>query len=106
MELKDYVHPTNRMAASRDSSVSIELKDAHFSWEVSKGAEAKKSKKKKEEIGATDGPDFIPCLYDLKLSVKRGQLIGIAGEVGCGKTSLVSAIMGEVFMNTKISHSI
>ena len=104
MELKDYVHPTNRMAASRDSSVSIELRDANFSWEVSKVA--KKSKKKKEEIGATDGPDFIPCLYDIHLKVKRGQLIGIAGEVGCGKTSLVSAIMGEVCINKKLSHSI
>ena len=104
MELKDYVHPTNTMVTSGDSSVSIELKDAHFSWEVSKGA--KKSKKKKEEIGTTDGPDFIPCLYDLHLSVKRGQLIGIAGEVGCGKTSLVSAIMGEVCTNTNFSHSI
>ena len=26
----------------------------------------------------------------------RGELVGVAGAVGSGKTSLVSAIMGEV----------
>ena len=26
----------------------------------------------------------------------RGELVGVAGAVGAGKTSLVSAIMGEV----------
>ena len=38
----------------------------------------------------------IPALTDLNLQVSRGQLVGIAGGVGAGKSSLISAILGEV----------
>ena len=30
------------------------------------------------------------------MMLTRGELVGVAGAVGAGKTSLVSAIMGEV----------
>lgn len=33
---------------------------------------------------------------DLNLTVNRGQLVGISGESGCGKTSLLRAILGFV----------
>ena len=33
---------------------------------------------------------------DLNLTVDRGQLVGVSGESGCGKTSLLRAILGFV----------
>jgi ABC-type transport system involved in cytochrome bd biosynthesis fused ATPase/permease subunit len=35
-------------------------------------------------------------LHDISLEVKRGQLIGIVGRVGTGKSSLLAAILGEM----------
>ena len=36
-----------------------------------------------------------PCLFDLNLKVEKGQLIGIIGPVGAGKSSLISTLLGE-----------
>ena len=97
LELRDYVHPSNRaVPASLDTS--IELKDASLSWEVMKvDAKRKPNKKdKKDEAEKLSNIEFIPCLFDLNLEIKKGELIGVSGGVGSGKTSLISAIMGEV----------
>ncbi|KAH8832587.1 P-loop containing nucleoside triphosphate hydrolase protein [Flagelloscypha sp. PMI_526] len=39
--------------------------------------------------------DF-PTLEDINLHVKKGELVGVMGRVGDGKTSLLSAIIGEM----------
>ena len=35
-------------------------------------------------------------LSDIKLKVKRGSLVAVVGTVGAGKSSLLSAILGEL----------
>ena len=98
LELRDYVHTSNR-AVPASSNTSIELEHASLAWEVMKGNEKGKTKgkdKKESEKGKLSNIEFIPCLFDLNLDIKKGQLIGVAGGVGSGKTSLISAIMGEV----------
>ncbi|KAG8894385.1 hypothetical protein FRC00_009035, partial [Tulasnella sp. 408] len=37
-----------------------------------------------------------PTLQDIDLTVRKGELVGILGRVGSGKTSLLSAIIGEM----------
>ena len=37
-----------------------------------------------------------PALQNLSLSVTKGQIVGITGSVGSGKTSLLMAILGEL----------
>lgn len=39
----------------------------------------------------------VTVLRDLDLEVPHGQLIGIVGQVGCGKTTMLHAILGELF---------
>jgi ATP-binding cassette, subfamily C (CFTR/MRP), member 1 len=38
-----------------------------------------------------------PTLEDINLSVVKGQLLGVLGRVGSGKSSLLSAIIGDMF---------
>ena len=40
--------------------------------------------------------DHVQILFNLNLKVQSGKLIGVAGAVGSGKTSLISAITGEL----------
>ncbi|KAG6889968.1 hypothetical protein C0992_003448 [Termitomyces sp. T32_za158] len=53
----------------------LSIQDADFSWEK-KAAE--------------------PTLEGINLIVKKGELVGVFGRVGAGKTSLLSAIIGDM----------
>ena len=91
LELKDYVHPSNK-GLPDNSDTSIELRGACLAWEVLKESKKTKAGGKEENSLST----IEPCLHGLDLSIHKGQLVGVAGGVGAGKTSLISAIMGEV----------
>ena len=67
---------------------AVEISEASYSWPVRGG---KTGQEEEEERGRE-----IPTLFDINLQVARGQLVGIAGGVGAGKSSLISAILGEV----------
>ncbi|KAJ2933863.1 hypothetical protein H1R20_g3220, partial [Candolleomyces eurysporus] len=53
----------------------LSIKDGEFSW---------------------DRNSVQPTLEGINLSVKKGELVGILGRVGAGKTSLMSAIIGDM----------
>ena len=38
----------------------------------------------------------VPILSSLHLSIQPGELVGVIGSVGCGKSSLLSALLGEM----------
>ena len=42
------------------------------------------------------GKDEEPILKNINMSVKHGQLVAVVGQVGAGKTSLISALLGEM----------
>lgn len=54
---------------------ALEIKNADFTW--SKTA-------------------LEPTLQHFDLTLRKGDLVGVLGKVGCGKTSLLSAIVGEM----------
>ncbi|XP_067858105.1 canalicular multispecific organic anion transporter 1 [Heptranchias perlo] len=71
-----------RQDPSYESAVSFS--DASFSWD------------KNEE----------PTIKDVTLDIKPGSLVAVVGPVGCGKSSLMSALLGEMenikgFINIK-----
>ncbi|CAG5134056.1 unnamed protein product, partial [Candidula unifasciata] len=102
-----------------NSSSVVEIRNASFSWgtgrvrkEMSNGTNGKiKHKKKKKKRGVpeeeetlsenhlTEGSEQIfvgPTLRNVTLTLQRGQLIGVCGNVGSGKSSLISAILGRM----------
>ena len=59
----------------------MSLKNCSFAWNSSAG-----------ENGVSVN------LVDINLDVQQGELIGIVGRVGSGKSSLLSAILGILFI--------
>jgi len=57
-----------------DPSIRVDIHDADFSYE-----------------GVSD-----PALRFLNMKVKQGELIAIVGDVGAGKSSILSAILGQI----------
>ena len=58
-----------------DQSNAIEAKNASFMW---------------------DADHHIPTLNNLSFSVKKGSCIAIVGKVGSGKSSILSALIGDM----------
>ncbi|THV02862.1 ABC transporter [Dendrothele bispora CBS 962.96] len=82
--------------------VAIEVKGATFTWDAppSDVAEGKKGKKGKKPIVPVVSDDSKPIepfkMRDISLSIPRGQLVAIVGQVGTGKSSLLQGIIGEM----------
>lgn len=53
--------------------------------------------------------DEKPILHNINVRIKTGNLVAIVGPVGCGKSSLLSAFLGEMnkiegYVNTKVRY--
>ncbi|KAL7752135.1 hypothetical protein RI367_002178 [Sorochytrium milnesiophthora] len=79
---------------SKDSAGSgdaiVRFEQASFSWKRSSAAAASTSSQ--ETIKA---PDHA-TLRDITLDIPRASLVAVIGPVGCGKSSLLNAILGEM----------
>lgn len=51
---------------------------------------------------ASDAP--TPTLEGISLAVRKGELVGVYGRVGAGKTSLASAIIGDMYRREGTVH--
>ena len=61
--------------SNNNSSNSIEIRKAYYTWE--------------------DDQD-TPTIKDVSFDVKKGSLVAVVGAVGSGKSSLLSAMLGEM----------
>ncbi|KAG0275987.1 hypothetical protein BGZ95_008143 [Linnemannia exigua] len=85
----------------------VEIKEGVFAWdpeshEDESEAESKKSltpdsKDTAEEDESTDKKDIGPALRNINLEFKQGELAAIVGRVGQGKSSLLNAIIGDMY---------
>ncbi|CAG2174856.1 unnamed protein product [Oppiella nova] len=74
-ELEESVERDERREDSSDERYAVCLKKCCFSW----------------------GLEEEPILKDITLNVKKGSLVAIVGRVGSGKSSLFSALMGDMY---------
>ncbi|KAF5366995.1 hypothetical protein D9758_003982 [Tetrapyrgos nigripes] len=82
--------------------VAIEVKAAAFTWdapppEPTTGKKGKKSKKTAKPTSSDEFKSVEPFrMRDISLTIPRGQLVAIVGQVGAGKSSLLQGIIGEM----------
>ncbi|KAG0200120.1 hypothetical protein BGX33_011218 [Mortierella sp. NVP41] len=86
----------------------VEIKDGVFAWdpEGHEGDSEAKAKANKEsahedkdalEKNAASKKDRGPTLTNINLEFKRGELAAVVGRVGQGKSSLLNAIIGDMY---------
>ncbi len=39
---------------------------------------------------------YVCCCFSLTVNINEGSLVAVVGQVGCGKSSFISAILGEM----------
>ncbi|XP_077999254.1 ATP-binding cassette sub-family C member 5-like [Glandiceps talaboti] len=86
-----------------DDDVAVEITMATFAWDKQEKEHKKEEKKSMEEERMmterveedSEISNGVPILFDINLRLKKGQLIGICGSVGSGKSSLISAILAQ-----------
>ena len=54
--------------------------------------------------GVVFGLGILPFLKDISLDVEHGKLITIIGKVGCGKSALLKAMLGEMNILSERNH--
>ncbi|KAL5004806.1 hypothetical protein ScPMuIL_018262 [Solemya velum] len=100
-----------------DSPYAIVLENVTMAWDATVAPDADTSTvitdvgnitqidgatpEKKKLLGQKNGQnsdtsDLVPVLFDITFTLEKGQLCGVCGSVGCGKSSLISAILGRM----------
>ena len=67
---------TEYISQGSSEALALEMESGRFSW--------------------ADKADSCSTLTDLNLTLESGSLTAVVGTVGCGKSSLISAILGEM----------
>lgn len=58
--------------------------------------EVENKQKKDEELKKQRKLDNVVCLKNIDLKIKKGHFVCIIGKVGSGKSSLLSAMIGDL----------
>eukprot|EP01039_Chlorochromonas_danica_P003955 gene3955-4327_t len=94
------------------STLSKKEKDEKDKLKKNKEQE-EKNLKQKEEVAGLDNVDLqlmdteegvqgngpnrsVETLRDLNISIRRGELVAVVGPVGCGKSSFLNSLLGEM----------
>ncbi|XP_042864040.1 multidrug resistance-associated protein 5-like isoform X6 [Penaeus japonicus] len=90
----------------QDPETAVVLDQATLAWDaVSIYKKKKKRKRRNKKDGITPADQLMPkivdlkhidVLFDISLTIKKGELIAICGSVGAGKSSFISALLGHM----------
>ncbi|XP_077376249.1 ATP-binding cassette sub-family C member 12 isoform X2 [Festucalex cinctus] len=101
-------NPDPYLVQKKDSNLAIEVVNATLSWHkpdsqsddpqsgmVNEGMVADNGE---NGLKADEKSDFLPTLRSISFSLPKGKLLGVCGNVGSGKTSLISSILEQMHL--------
>ncbi|XP_072237117.1 ATP-binding cassette sub-family C member 12 isoform X1 [Leuresthes tenuis] len=95
-------NPEPYLMQRNDSDSAIAMKDATLSWTKPHsnptppaGVGKEHNKEEPSENGKTD---TLPTLRNISFTLPKGNLLGVCGNVGSGKTSLISGILEQMHL--------
>lgn len=89
-ELLDMEEIEEYFTEPKNKEVAIKLNKVTTAWDI-----VGKNDNEDKANGGSES-SYVEVLFDIDYTVKRGELIGICGSVGSGKTSLVSSLLGSL----------
>ncbi|KAF9196679.1 Multidrug resistance-associated protein 1, partial [Podila verticillata] len=91
---------SRQVPSGNSPTVAVEIENGTFAWE--KQVEAKSVTDTDDEnqpllSGATSPTVYRPTLNNINIRISDGSLTAVVGRIGQGKSSLLGAIMGEMY---------
>ncbi|XP_064192872.1 ATP-binding cassette sub-family C member 12 isoform X1 [Anguilla rostrata] len=77
-------NPEKYLTLQPGSANALAMEEASFSWD--------------KPESSSDKPDGSLALKNISFNLKKGSLLGICGNVGSGKTSLISSILEQMYL--------
>src|SRR5699024_2638890 len=71
-----------------EATEAVTIENGTFAWSAQKAAG--------ETETSSDCNQFKTVLKDINLAIPKGSLVAVVGHVGAGKSSLISAILGDM----------
>ncbi|XP_028258102.1 multidrug resistance-associated protein 9-like [Parambassis ranga] len=82
-------NPEPYLVQMKDSNFALVMKNATLSWNKPDSQPDNQS-----ENGKTEA---LPTLRNISFTLPKGKLLGVCGNVGSGKTSLISSILEQMY---------
>ncbi|WP_424528384.1 dipeptide ABC transporter ATP-binding protein [Sphaerisporangium viridialbum] len=76
------VPPAPRAREGEEAPAAVRLDRVHVRYATGRG------------LAALRRPRYVAAVDDVSMLVREGEILGLAGESGCGKSSVVSALVG------------
>ncbi|XP_071550882.1 ATP-binding cassette sub-family C member 5-like isoform X3 [Panulirus ornatus] len=100
---------TPYLESPQDSSIATAFHDATLAWDIL-SLQKRKRKRRRNKPDVVSSADqlllkskdtqYKEVLLNINLNIKKGELIAICGGVGAGKSSLISALLGHMHLQS------
>ncbi|XP_067295978.1 ATP-binding cassette sub-family C member 12 [Pseudorasbora parva] len=90
-------NPKGYLTQDKNMDLALVMEKATFSWSLPDDMNAPE-KPKDPSQSATYQSDSQPSLRNISITLSKGSLLGVCGNVGSGKTSLISSILEQMHL--------
>ncbi|CAM4525315.1 unnamed protein product [Leuciscus chuanchicus] len=87
-------NPIGYLTQDKNMDLALVMEKASFSWSLPDDTE----KPQDPSQSATHQSDSRPSIRSISFTLSKGSLLGVCGNVGSGKTSLISSILEQMHL--------
>ncbi|KAM9366664.1 ATP-binding cassette sub-family C member 12 [Symphorus nematophorus] len=92
-------NPDPYVTQREDSDSAIVMKNATFSWTKPVSPDSSANGVAGHKVDdMSQNEKCLPTLRNISLTLPKGNLLGVCGNVGSGKTSLISSILEQMYL--------